>query len=95
MGSVSEEKGRERERTEVEDKVDSGPLLHHLETGTEDGATDVGGAVPERSAEADGPLRDPTVGRHAGELDLVVGDNLGELGLDVVRVNRLDRKYLG
>lgn len=41
--------------SEVEDEVDTGPLLHHLERGAEDDTTEVARLVPEAATEAIGP----------------------------------------
>lgn len=73
----------------VEDEVDTGPLLHHLERGTENGLAQVAVLLPERTLEAVGPARNPASGGDHGTLVLLVGNNLGKLSLDVVRVARL------
>ena len=44
----------ERSRV-VEDEVDTSPLLHHLNRGTENNLADVAAGVPERTAEASSP----------------------------------------
>mgnify|MGYP006953142671 CR=1 FL=1 len=61
-------------------------LLHHLERGTENGLAQVAALLPERALEAVGPTRNPASGRDHGTLVLLVGDDLGKLSLDVVRV---------
>jgi len=70
----------------VEDKVDTGPLLHHLERGSEDGLSQVGRGVKDGSSETGGPGSEPGGRGHHRPLVLGVGDNLGELGLDQSRV---------
>jgi len=75
--------------TEVEDEVDTSPLLHHLNRGTENNTTEVGAGVAETTREASGPRRE--VATLGGELHLVlvVGDNLGKFLLDVGRLGGL------
>lgn len=73
----------------VEDEVDTSPLLHHLERGTEDGSSQVRLAGPERTLEAVGPGAEPGGGGDQGTLVLLVGDNLSKLVLDILRVLRL------
>ena len=73
----------------VEDEVDTGPLLHHLERSTENSLAEVGALVPERTLEAVGPAGDPSRGRNESALVFLVGDNLGKLRLDVLGVRRL------
>jgi hypothetical protein len=70
----------------VEDEVDTGPLLHHLHGGTEDGSAEVRLAVPERTLEAVGPRAEPRGGGDHLALVLLVGDDLGNLRLDVLGV---------
>jgi hypothetical protein len=70
----------------VEDKVDTGPLLHHLERGSEDGLSQVGRGVKDGSSETGGPSSEPGGRGHHRPLVLGVGDNLGKLGLDQSRV---------
>jgi hypothetical protein len=81
--------GLEERSRVVEDEVDTGPLLHHLQRGTENGLAQVAALLPERTLEAVGPTRNPSSGGDHGTLVLLVGDDLGELGLDVVRVTGL------
>ena len=73
----------------VEDEVDTGPLLHHLEGGTENGLAEVGVGREDGTTEAVGPSTDPASSWNHGALVLLVGDNLGKLGLDVLRVGWL------
>lgn len=70
----------------VEDEVDTGPLLHHLHGGTEDGSAEVGLAIPEAALEAVGPRAEPRGGGDDLALVLLVGDDLGNLRLDVLGV---------
>jgi hypothetical protein len=81
--------GLEERSRVVEDEVDTGPLLHHLQRGTKDGLAQVAALLPERTLEAVGPTRNPASGGDHGTLVLLVGDDLGKLGLDVVRVTGL------
>lgn len=74
---------------EVEDEVDTGPLLHHLERGTENSAAEVRLGLPERTLEAVGPAAEPSGGGDEGTLVLLVGDNLGDFRLDVLGALRL------
>lgn len=70
-------------------EVDTSPLLHHLKRSTEDSSSKVGAAVPERTLEASGPGLEVAPVRDQSGLVLVVGDNLGELVGDEVRVDGL------
>lgn len=67
-------------------------MLHHLERGTEDGAAEVGAGVEDRSGEAGSPRGEPRTGGDGGSLDLGVGDNLGKLDFDELRVSGLSTK---
>ncbi|KAI2255605.1 hypothetical protein LOZ10_005651, partial [Ophidiomyces ophidiicola] len=88
-GIVDGAEGLEEGGAEVEDEVDAGPLLHHLQGDAEDGATQVAGRVGQRAAEAVEPGGKVAVVRHDLQLVLVVGDDLGELLLDVLGVDGL------
>ena len=68
----------------VEDEVDTGPLLHHLERGTEDGLAEVGVAVEQRSLEAVGPRSEPGGAGNQLTLVFLIGNDLGKLDLDVL-----------
>jgi hypothetical protein len=81
--------GLEERSRVVEDEVDTSPLLHHLQRGTKDGLAQVGALLPERTLEAVGPARNPASGGDHGTLVLLVGDDLGKLSLNVVRVTGL------
>jgi hypothetical protein len=70
-------------------KVDTGPLLHHLERSAEDGATQVALGVPEAAGEAGLPGPVPVGGGRDLALVFSVGDDLGKLLLDVGRVEGL------
>jgi hypothetical protein len=70
----------------VEDEVDTGPLLHHLHRSTEDGSAEVRLAIPEAALEAVGPRAEPRGGGNDLALVLLVGDDLGNLRLDVLGV---------
>jgi hypothetical protein len=66
----------------VEDEVDTGPLLHHLERGTEDSLAEVGVGLEEGSLEAVGPARDPATGGDKLALVLLVGNDFSKLKLN-------------
>lgn len=70
----------------VKDEVDTSPLLHHLQRGSEDGSSQVRLAAPERALEAVGPSAEPGGGGDQGTLVLLVGDDLSKLVLDIVGV---------
>ena len=72
--------------SEVEDEVDTGPLLHHLEGGTEDSAAEVRVGVEEAAAEAVEPGLEVAGLGDQGLLVLEVGIDLIELLLDEFRV---------
>lgn len=76
----------------VEDEVDTGPLLHHLERSTKDGLAEVGVGLEERTLEAVGPRSEPGGGGDELALVLLVGDDLGKFNLDVLRVLGLTTK---
>lgn len=69
----------------VEDEVDTGPLLHHLERSTEDSSSQVGLGLEDGARETGGPLTEPGGGGHEGLFVLGVGNDFGKLGLDVGR----------
>lgn len=75
--------------TEVEDKVDTGQLLHHLNRCTEDGLSQVGSRVPQSTSETSGPRREVTILGNELSLVFVVGDDLGEFLGDVVGIGGL------
>ena len=73
--------GRSKEGSRVvEDEVDTGPLLHHLKRGTENGPSQVGPGVTETAGETAGPGSQVAVVRDEAFV-LVVGDDFGELVL--------------
>lgn len=81
--------GLQEGRRVVEDKVDTGPLLHHLERCTEDGLAEVRVALPDAAREAVGPGA-PVAG--VGDrllLEFVVGNDLRQLVFDVLAVGGL------
>ncbi|KAH3668419.1 hypothetical protein OGAPHI_002173 [Ogataea philodendri] len=79
----------EESGTEVEDEVDTGPLLHHLQRGTQDGLSEVGRWLSEATGEAGGPRANVTGGWDNALFVFVVGHNLGQFLLDVVAVDGL------
>lgn len=82
-----EERGRE-----VKDKVDTRPLLHHLEGSTENGATDIAASHPKRASKALEPAGPEACDGDRLSFILGIGDNRGEFRGDVVRVLRLTTK---
>lgn len=60
-------------------------MLHHLERSAEDRATEIRASVEERTGEAGRVRREPASRGDRTRLVLGVGDDLGELELDVVR----------
>lgn len=87
---VADGTGRlEEGRGVVEDEVDTGPLLHHLERGTQDRAAQVGLATPEAALEAVGPRSEPGGVGDKLALILLVGDDLSKLNLDELGVTGL------
>jgi len=78
--------GLEERGTKIEDEVDTSPLLHHLNRGTENGSPQVGSRVTEAAGETTGPGSPVAAVRDNGHFVLVVGDDFGELVLDQFRV---------
>ncbi|KAH3674048.1 hypothetical protein OGATHE_002028 [Ogataea polymorpha] len=78
--------------TEVEDEVDTGPLLHHLHGGSEDGLSEVRGWSSESSGETSCPGLPVARSWNDAPLVLVVGHDLGEFFLNVVGIDRLAPK---
>lgn len=76
----------------VEDEVDTGPLLHHLEGSTENGLAQVGVGLKDGTAEAVGPRAEPSGRGNKLALVLLVGDDLSKLDLDVLGVLGLATK---
>lgn len=79
----------EEDGTEVEDEVDTGQLLHHLHEDAENGTTDIGRRLGDLALEAGHPGSEVAGLGDDGHLVLMVGDDLGKLVLDVLRVDRL------
>ena len=78
--SVADSASRLEERCRVvEDEVDTGPLLHHLKGGTEDGLAEVGVGLEERTLEAVGPAGQPATSGGQLALVLLVGNDLSKL----------------
>jgi hypothetical protein len=82
----------EEGRSEVEDEVDTSPLLHHLKRGTENGATQVTAGFPETALEAVGPAADPAALRNDLEFIFVIGNDLCQFLLNVLRFSGLSTK---
>jgi hypothetical protein len=61
-------------------------LLHHLHRSTEDSSAKVRLAIPEAALEAVGPAAEPRGGGNDLSLVLLVGDDLGDLRLDVLGI---------
>jgi hypothetical protein len=90
---VADSTGRLEERCgEIENEVDSSPLLHHLERGSENGLAEVGVGLEDGTGEAVSPRADPVGVGDNLTFVLGVGDNLGKLGLDVLGVSGLSSK---
>jgi hypothetical protein len=66
----------------VEDEVDTGPLLHHLEGGTENGLAKVGVGLEDRTLEAVHPASRPATSGGKLTLVLLVGNDLSKLVLN-------------
>jgi len=75
----------EKGGAEVEDKVDTSPLLHHLKGNTKDGSAEVGRWVGETAGKASKPRAKVAGLRNDRHLILVVGDDFGQFLLDVLR----------
>lgn len=73
----------------VEDEVDTGPLLHHLQRRTQNGAAQVAALLEQGALEAVEPRVEVAALGNDGQLVLVVGDDLGELVLDEVGLDGL------
>jgi hypothetical protein len=58
-------------------------LLHHLKRGTENGSSKVRFGIPEAAAEAGEPTAPECGVRDQGTLILFIGDDLGDLGLNI------------
>ena len=69
--------------TEVEDEVYTGPLLHHLEGGAENGPAKVGRGVKESTLKAVIPGSEIAVLRDNRKLVLVISDDLSEFLLNI------------
>lgn len=68
--------GLEEGRRIVKDKIDTRPLLHHLERSTENGTTDVAASLPERTREAMEPAGPVASDRDCLTFILGIGDDL-------------------
>lgn len=78
---------------EVEDEVNTSPLLHHLKRGTENGAAQIGLLLPERTSEAVLPASEPASIGDGVALVFLVGNNLSDFGFDVFRITGLATKF--
>lgn len=76
----------EEDGAKVEDKVDAGKLLHHLERGAENGQAEVGVGSTQTASEACLPGSKVRGGRDESGLVLVVCDDFLEFGIDEGRV---------
>lgn len=79
----------EEDGTEVEDEVDTGELLEHLDQDTNRGSADVGRRAGDLSLEARHPRSEIAGLRNDRHLVLVVSDDFSELVLDELRVHGL------
>lgn len=75
--------------SEVEDEVNTSPLLHHLKRSTENSTTEVAVGREEAALEAAHPGGEVSTLGHRLHLVFVVGNNLGQFLFDVIRVLRL------
>jgi hypothetical protein len=73
----------EESGTKVENEVDTSPLLHHLEGGSEDGSAQVGRWVSETALEAVQPSSKVTRVWDNGQFVLVICDDFSQFLLDV------------
>ena len=78
--------------TEVENEVDTSPLLHHLKRCTEDGSAQIGRWVPKTTLEAVVPGAEVTTLWDDRHLVLVVGNDFSQFLLDVFGSLRLATK---
>jgi len=85
-GVLDRAKLGEEGSTEVEDEVDTSPLLHHLERGTKNSTTDIAVGMEDVSTEAVEPAVEVTILRNNLHLIEEVGFDLVDLSLDVLRV---------
>jgi len=76
---------KERSR-EVEDEVDTRPLLHHLKRSAENGSSKIGRRISQTALEAIMPSIDVSRGWDNLTFILCVGDDLGDFGLNELRV---------
>lgn len=91
-GVLDGAEGLEEGGAEVEDKVDTSPLLHHLKRSAENRAAQVGVGRAEAAAEAVKPGVKVVALRNDLELVLMVGDDLSKFLLDELGVNWLASK---
>jgi len=79
----------EKGGSKVKDEVYTGELLHHLHGNAEKGSSEITAAVEKGALETIGPRAEvAALGDHA-HFVLVIGDDLGQFLLDVVRVTWL------
>lgn len=85
--------GRLQERSGVvENEVNTSPLLHHLQRSTKDGSSQVRLLVTETTLEAVGPASEPAGGWDELSLVFLVGDDFGNLSLNVFGLSWLASK---
>jgi hypothetical protein len=70
----------------VEDEVYTSPLLHHLQGSSEDRAAEIGAGLSETALEAVGPWREVAALGDDAHLIFMVGNDLSQFLLDVLRV---------
>lgn len=68
------------------------PLLHHLQGGTKNGATQIRLLIPKATLKAAVPAREPAGARDHRALVFLVSNDLSQFSLDVLRVARLATK---
>ena len=91
-GVVDRAKFLEESGTEVEDEVDTSPLLHHLKGCTEDCSAQVGRWVAEATLEAVDPGAEVTTLWDDGDLILMISNDLSQFLLDIFGSLRLATK---
>lgn len=78
---------------EVENEIDTSPLLHHLGRGTKESSAQVGAWVPQRALEAVEPAAEvPSLVSNGLEFIFIIGDDLREFLLNEFGIRVLSTK---